>query len=367
MSDSKSTIIIFANYYPPHVGGLERYVEGLSAELAKRPGLRVNVMTHLHDSRLPRWEKTVQGVVIHRLRSVFTFANVFCIPHPVDLVRALLSFNRSEVKAVSVHTRFFPLSLIGAFYGRWLSVPVIYTEHGSDFVRFPGSGLVELVAKIYDYTLGRLTIALSTFSTGASVSAARFSERLYPREASILRNSVNLEFWQEFQSERNTHFVYVGRIASGKGWDTAVLSHRAQSAEFRRSYPLYIIGEGAERERMLKMIEGDPLIHYLGPQGQVEVRRSLLNGILLNPTRLSESLQTVLIEAAAMRCWILSAPTDEARMFLGNGFGAIVDSDWATAIMHSVQERPLPGSERLLSEFSWSAQVDFFLGLLEYR
>jgi glycosyltransferase involved in cell wall biosynthesis len=364
MSKSESTIIIFSNYFPPHVGGLERYVEGLSAELAKRSGLQVHVITHRHDATLPCHEKSNRGVVIHRLRPVFTFANVFCIPHPLDLFRVLRNFSRSELKAVSVHTRFFPLSLMGACYGRWLSVPVIYTEHGSDYVRFPGSKLVEWVAKIYDHTLGWLTIALSTISTGASNSAARFSERLYSRKASVLRNSVKLDFWQECRSERNTHFVYVGRIAAGKGWDTAIRAHQAQSKEFRKSYPLYLIGDGAERDRMLKIIQGDPLIHYLGPQGQVGVRRSLVNGVLLNPTRLSESLQTVLIEAAAMKCWILSAPTEEARAFLENGFGKIVESDWEEAMRLSVQERPTPESEQLLSGYSWTAQVELFLGLL---
>ena len=368
---SNGVILFIVNFYPPHVGGLERYTEGLARALAKASNHEIHIITHRDRPHLPDLELTPEGIRVHRIDSLFCVADVLCIPHPIQLWKVLRSFSTHSISGISIHTRFFPISLLGALFGKWKSAKVIFTEHGSDYVRFPSSKLIELFSKIYDLTLGRWTIALATIRSGSSQSAARFVEHLGGQHVRILENAVDLDFWSEKSSKsrkdsNNTHtvsdhFIYIGRIASGKGWDIAVRAHQSQEPEFRKKYPLILIGDGTEVDRLIDMIQQDPCIQFLGPQGPDIIRTHLDRAITLNPTQLSESLQTILIEAAATQSWILSSPTPEAVQFLQQGFGRIVTSDWAQAMRESIHERPIPESLSKLGYYSWKNRAEIFL------
>jgi len=364
---SKDILLFIVNYFPPHVGGLERYVEGLAQALCKISEHEIHVITHRESSRDQRFEKTKEGIFIHRVDAVFTVADVLCIPHPLQILKLLLKFKAKRIQAISIHTRFFPISLIGALFGKWTSTKVVFTEHGSDYVRFPSSKQIEALSKLYDHTLGRLTIRLSTIRSGASQGAVRFIEKLGGAPVLLIENAVDLDFWSKEVTFYYQHFLYLGRIASGKGWEVAVQSHQAQDPLFREQYPLIIIGDGSEKNQLEAMISGDTQIRFLGSQDQKTIRNYLKNAITLNPTQLSEGLQTVLIEAAASGSWILSSPTQEAVRFLGQGFGKIVTSDWEKALRDSIHERPSSSSRELLGKYSWDLRARNFLSILEEK
>ena len=361
MSHSTGIVLFFVNYYPPHVGGLERYVEGLARALVQVSEYEIHVITHRDHPDLPDVEVTGDGVCIHRIDAVLSVADVFCVPHPIQLWRVLRGFSKSRIRGVSIHTRFFPISLIGAFCGRWWGTKVVFTEHGSDHVRFPSSRMIEWVSRVYDWTLGRLTIALASIQSGSSKSAASFAARLGGKNVRVLENAVNIEFWSQMGGGPHDHFVYVGRIASGKGWDIAVKAHQSQESEFRKRYPLILIGDGAEATALMALIKGDPHIHFLGTQGQEVIRTHLHRAVTLNPTQLSEGLQTILIEAAASQSWILSSPTLEAVRLLNHGFGECVTTDWAKAMRESIHKQPIPGSQLKLAHYSWKNRAETFL------
>lgn len=365
-TQSKGVLLFIVNYFPPHVGGLERYVEGLTQALRRISDQEIHVITHRDSYRAQRFEKTKEGLFIHRIDPVFTVADVLCIPHPLQILKLLLRFKAHRIQAISIHTRFFPISLIGALFGKWTATKVIFTEHGSGHVRFPSSKLIEFLSKLYDHTLGRLTLWLSTIRSGASQSAVQFIEKLGGRApVLLLENAVDLDFWAQEVTFNYQHFLYLGRIASGKGWKVAVQAHQAQDPLFRKQYPLIMIGDGSERDQLQAMISGDPHIRFLGSQDQTIIRIYLKNAITLNPTQLSESLQTILIEAAASGSWILSSPTQEAVRFLDQGFGKIVTSDWEKALRDSIHERPSSASRELLGQYSWDLRARYFLSLLE--
>ena len=364
MSASSRVILFIVNYYPPHVGGLERYVEGLARALAKITDDEIHVITHHDRPNLPSMELTPDGVRVHRIDALFSVAHVFCFPHPAQLWRVLRSFPSDLIRGISIHTRFFPISLMGALFGRWIGTKVILTEHGSNHVRFPSNQLIEWISKLYDLTLGRWTISLATIPTGSSESAVRFAERLGGKRVQLLENAVDLDFWSQQTTEMNDHFIYIGRIASGKGWEIAVQAHQAQEPEFRKKYPLILIGDGAETAQLISMIKDDSNIQFLGSQGPDVVRRHLHRAVTLNPTQLSEGLQTILIEAAAMQSWILSSPTAEAVRLVSRGFGKIVTTDWAKAMRESIHERPTLESRMELINYSWKNRAEIFLQFL---
>jgi glycosyltransferase involved in cell wall biosynthesis len=254
---------------------------------------------------------------------------------------------------------------MGAAFGRLHRVPIIFTEHGSDHVRFPSSRVIEVGALLYDLTFGRVTIGLSTICTGASLSACSFVRRLTGKRAILLENAVNLDFWTEVQTTNYQRFVFVGRIASGKGWDIAISAHRKLDPVTRLRLPLILAGSGSEVESLKRELRGDESITYTGPLDQHGIRDLLKDSIMLNPTELAESLQTILIEAAACGAWILSSPTKEAASFLALGFGQIVHADWAAAMRDATTRLPQKPPKKILENYSWKKRAMQFFELLE--
>jgi glycosyltransferase involved in cell wall biosynthesis len=362
---SKMHVLLFANYYPPHIGGLERYCEGLALGLIELEH-EVTVITHRHAANIMPY--TNGRLKVLYLDPALTVSDAFCVPTISSLRSVLNQINFDLIDCISVHTRFYPLTLIGAIIGRTNKKRVIFTEHGSDYVKMPSSPTIEWIAKVYDLTLGRLALALCQVITGASVSSCEFITKLTGRPAQLLSNSVNVKFWQQQPSTRFDKFLFVGRIAAGKGWDIAIKAHRLLPPSIRSQFPLVIIGTGNQQELLETAAQDDSAIQYLGAGNSVQVRNQLTNSILLNPTSLSESLQTILIEAACSKSWILTAPTREATAFVQKGFGEVVSAfspeAWAAAMQSSTQRLPHTLDQQLES-YSWEHRTREFLSLIK--
>jgi glycosyltransferase involved in cell wall biosynthesis len=97
-----STIVQITPYYPPHLGGLERVVENLSAGLSVRHDVRV-LTTTLGSDRAPRRSRD-HGVAVRRHRSV-EFAHTPLAP---GLIGSLLRTPRASVLHLHSAHALFP-------------------------------------------------------------------------------------------------------------------------------------------------------------------------------------------------------------------------------------------------------------------
>ena len=55
---------------------------------------------------------------------------------------------------VSTHTRFFPMSFVGARAAQKAGIPYIHTEHGSNFVN-NSNPIIAIGSRVVDLSLGR--------------------------------------------------------------------------------------------------------------------------------------------------------------------------------------------------------------------
>src|SRR5207302_638077 len=71
------------------------------------------------------------------------------------------------------HTRFFLSSAFALAYARWMRLPLLHVEHGSDYVQLSGRG-ARIAARVYDLTLGRLLLRRADAVVAISAAAAGF-------------------------------------------------------------------------------------------------------------------------------------------------------------------------------------------------
>src|SRR3989338_10991310 len=158
-------IIIFAAVYHPYKGG---YVEGIH-ELAKRlatKDIRITVVTcNTHDAPV---SENIDGVAILRVPCWNpTWLNEsFPIP---KLLKTYTTIRQhilaKKINAVSIQTRFFPLTWIGFVYGKMHRIPVFLTERGACHPA-ASSFIIRFSGKIIDHTIGWVVAHFSEYTIG---------------------------------------------------------------------------------------------------------------------------------------------------------------------------------------------------------
>jgi len=369
ITSEQEHILFLVNSYPPRVGGIERHIADLANEVV-RQGHRVSVVT------LADWPGTAteNNIEVHRLQRHFPIASVMSFPSFGTARRLIRQFRHSGITAVSTHTRFFPMSWMGLRVARGLGVPVLHTEHGSDFVRGV-SPLVGFASRAVDVTLGRRTLRGATSVLGVSEQVVAFVLRLAGVKANLFYNAITLEGWDSKDVAPSPHrrFVFVGRLVPGKGWDrlcaaTTLLVNNPNIEPFT----VDILGDGPDMPALLEEIESRDLNDIVRAHGYVDaesVRTFLHDAVLVNPTTLAEGFQTTLLEALAGGCQIVTFDVPGAAKLAAEGAPIrIVDGRTPEELAEAMESSLRNPAERypfsLLGEWSWPKRATQYLGLI---
>ncbi|GAA5229557.1 glycosyltransferase family 4 protein [Arthrobacter cryoconiti] len=357
-------VAIVINNYPPKVGGLEQHVSMLASTLAKA-GTQVTVIA-LDNDHLGFEDGLVK---VHRLRATRTVAGVLSAPL-LGTTRQVYELLASQgVTLISTHTRFFPMSFVGIRLGKLLGVPVIHTEHGSDFVRGV-SPLVSMASKIVDKTMGRYILRRASAVLAISDGARTFVRRLSGVESQVFHNAIDVAAFQPLAPRTQTRqrLVFLGRLVPGKGWELALHVAEVLALEYPE-LEIHFIGDGAERQRLedqlrTSRVSAHGTVHgYLGSE---EIRDLLTDSILLNPTTLSEGFQTTMLEAIVGRAAVVSTPVSAACYLAELGANVkVVPADepahWVQATRDLLAvgwQQPAP---EIFKNFDWEGRAEEYL------
>jgi len=362
-------ILFIVNSFPPRVGGLERHIADLADELV-RQGHRATVVTLAEAAGVA----TENGITVHRLRRHFPIASVMSFPAFGTGRRLRRQFADTDVTAISTHTRFFPMSWVGVAAGRRLGVPVLHTEHGSDFVRGV-SPLIGLASRVVDVTFGRRTMRAATSVLGVSEQVIAFVKRLSGVSGTVFYNAINLDGWERPDDAHIAlrRFVFVGRLVPGKGWDTLLSAAALLNADDTVApFTVEILGDGPDMGTMKTQIEQHGLTAVAHAHGYVSgetVRSFLRDSVLVNPTTLAEGFQTTLLEALAGSCQIVTYNVPGATRLAAEGAPLfIVDNrtpDALASAMRAALETPQPPYPfEKLKRWSWPERVQQYLSLV---
>ena len=199
------------NTYPPRLGGVEMHAFNLADQLTQL-GHKVWVLT-LDSERSIRQDGKVQ--VLTGI-GYLPIAEVISYP-ALGSAAAISRFLKAKrIDVVSTHTRFFPMSFVGARAAQKAGIPYIHTEHGSNFVN-NSNPIIAIGSRVVDLSLGRYVITHAAQVLGVSEAAANFAGYLGAKDPQVFYNAINLPETPYTGPQRPNHLVFIGRMVEGKG------------------------------------------------------------------------------------------------------------------------------------------------------
>jgi len=368
MRTHEQHVLFVVNSYPPRQGGLENHVASLASQLVE-DGHQASVVT-LADR--PGSAVRERGVTVTRLRGRFSIASVISFPAPGTARRIARSMRNADVTAVSTHTRFFPMSLVGLSVARRLGVPMIHTEHGSAHVRGV-TWAIGAASRVVDLTMGRAILRSADVVLAVSEQVAEFVRRLAGVDSVLFYNAIDAPPPRPRRTAASDRFVFVGRIVPGKGWDdllaaTSMLIERKTG----RPFTVEILGGGPQLAELTSRVTRLGLSDVVTVRGQVgsdEVHASLRNAVFVNPTRLAEGFQTTLLEALAAGSQVVSYPAPGVERLRADGAPVRVAEsrtvdELATLMIESVMNPLPPFPSPDLAHWTWPERARQYAQIL---
>lgn len=375
------TVAVVAPYYPPKVGGVERYAARVAAALAAAPGLRPVVLT-TRPSGLRTTVTEEDGVQVVRLGTWLRLSNTPLSPlWPWQLRRWL---RRTGAEVVNAHAPVPGLADIAvAVAGRR---PVVLTYHaGSMHKGEPGSGAADrLIARYERHVLPRAFRRARALVAVSPVSLAYGQPH-----AVTITPGVDTDVFTPGgtpPSRRPRTVVYVGRMDRSSAWKGVdVLVRAFAEPELREPLPggparLLLVGGGDAVADHLRLAAGLGCADRVTAAGEltgtalVEAVREA--AVLALPSRTeAESFGMALAEAMACGTPVVgSAVGGIPYVVADGGTGLLVPPGdpgaLAVACRTLLADGPLAdrlgaaGRDRAEQRFAWPRLMERYLELL---
>lgn len=359
--------LIAAPFYPPHPGGIERYSGGVAAELGRR-GWDVHVLHCVTGEDVPS-RSGPSGERLHPLRAR-KVAGRLPFPHASRHNSAVLR----EVRETS-----FDFSLIQShlFVSNLLAVGAgtrehaVWLNHGSGHVP-TGNPVTDRLVAGYEHLLaGRLRARVGA-AAGVSQEAAGWLSHLRVHTSASVGNAVaEVCPPRDGRREGPLRVVYVGRLEPGKGALEAV--RMVDALPSSTGIELTVVGAGtllAQVEREARA--STKSVVTTGAVSHEEVRAHVADAdVFLYPSTYPEGFPTVLLEAGAAGCAVVTYGVAGTRELLENGGGWRVSGPAdAAARLQDLADRPAEATaagevlrRTIQSTYTWTSVVDRLLRL----
>lgn len=373
-------ILIFAAFFYPHMGGVEKYTYELSARLVQR-GHRVDIVT-CNTEGVSCYEE-MDGIHVYRLPTWNVLDASYPIPKPSPTsFRILRKLTNQEYDIVNTETRFFINSLLGLIFAKVKRLPLTHTELGAGHsVR--SNKVVDLISRTYDHTIGSLIVKSARVNIGLSQAVCEFLGHLGARNIQLVHNGIdtvafrqqNANFRRELGiADEVCLITFVGRLIYAKGVQD-LISAFPDVKKVASDAELLIVGDGAYRSELetLTLKTGYAQnIRFLGERPLTEIVKILnATDIFVNPSY-SEGFPTSVLEAAAISKPIVATDVGGTKEIIKNGETGLLIQPYqseqiAQALSLLASDKQMAGElgkrVRCLVEekFDWDKLVDSWL------
>ncbi|WP_182279391.1 glycosyltransferase family 4 protein [Collinsella intestinalis] len=375
-----STICIFSALFPPSMGGVERFTDCLSAELAHEGHSVVVVTNNTHG--LDSKEMLHSGVQVVRLPCVNLVDGRYPVPVRNALFYELMNYlNDIEFDGVLVNARFYLHSLLGVQFARRQGLRAVVLDHGSAYLTL-GSRVLDRMIKFYEDCITSYLRRLSVDFYGISAKSAEWLKHFGIVPKGVIGNAIDAASFRGQASNRSYRdelgiaddallLSFTGRLVPEKGIDVLL-----ETMGLLHEYPveLVVAGDGP----LLSSIEDAHLsnVHAVGRLEQPDIAALLLESDLFClPTR-SEGFCTSLLESAACGTPFLVTDVGGAKEIAPNeDYGFITDSANASefaSIVNSIIDSQVDlqhmgglCASRVESTCSWSAVASILLAAFD--
>ncbi len=308
----KIKILMLNDAWFPHVGGGQVHTWELSKKLADL-SCEITIITR----NLGEWSYSYPTVRVRRVGFIKTFSNFF--GRLEYLILALFYCLTEDYQILHAHA--FSPGLITPIVKFFRNKLIVFTVHGQG-VKIAGLGIgSKFLEDLIFYKIGydlEITVARSTLK-----------QKPMAKKVVVIPNGVDINKFSKFKRFRKKihNLAYVGRISYEKGVDLLIKAYK--NLLRNRRFNLLIVGEGPEKDKIVKMSKGLPIRFYETVTGDKLLSILSKVDLLVIPSR-SEGLPLILFESWAMGLPVLATRVGDLHYYIKdgrNGFLANVDSD----------------------------------------
>ncbi len=213
----KKTILIYAAYTLPHLGGIEKYVHNLSRELVKHNYEIIIVSTNYTFKK--EYSHETDNILYLELPIYHFWTNRYPIIKRNKTYHKIIDIlDTHHIDAIIVNTRFHLTSLEGARYGHKRNIPVFLIEHGSQHLTVDNK-FFDFLGEIYEHSLTRIVKKYVNQYYGVSLEACKWQKHFNIDSNGVWYNSINDFSKQQTlcKNDKTIHILYAGRILKQKG------------------------------------------------------------------------------------------------------------------------------------------------------
>lgn len=370
--NEKKKLLIFPNYFIPHVGGVETHVDEFSKYLSKK-----NYEITIFAPAIPKTKKTIEkrhnNVTIIRYPA-FDIVPNYPFPKLWDIKTLKLTkqIYKNDYDIVMSRTRFFLSSAFALFYSkfRFKKKPFIHVEHGSCFVELE-SKFKTKIAYLYDIIIGKTIFFFSDKNIAISMAVKNFMTKdfkLKSKNIPIIRRGVDFEIYENLDESKEiknrfknkTIICFLGRLYKWKGVKNTIEAYKMMPKETQKKSVLIIVGYG-EDEELLKKCAGkykDNGIYFLGKRSfEDSITILKASDIYAHSAYPGGGLSNSLLQAMYCKCTVVASPHEGAKeVVINNQNGILLKNNSPKMISEGIQK--LINEKRHINLYSKKAHKD---------
>ncbi len=369
-------LCFFSAFFPPHTGGVERYVHDLSLKLLEM-GCEIEIVTSAYDGNPGITE--YRGMKIYRLPVFMALDKRFPIPRPNAEYRKIIDeLKRSAPDIFVLNMRIYPLSVLGAGLTRKLGKPAILIEHVSGHFK-TGRVIGNIAGHAYEHLATKYLKKRVDKFYGVSQAVCKWLEHFGIEADGVIYNGINADDTEPSPTDEITLpqpgkqvITFAGRLIKEKG--ILLLTEAFERLAVRHdNVELFVAGDGPLEEYLKAKYKSNEGIHILGQVSQNAVRQLLRRSAMaVIPSFYPEGLPTLILEAAVNKTAVIAAPMGGTREVITDENHGIITQPAAADLEHAMekllQDESLRNTlaenlhKRVIERFNWDVIGDVFLG-----
>ena len=339
-------ICIFASHSLPYLGGIERYTSNLAKALMEM-GDEVLIVT-CNDMKLKEYELVDQVPVLRLPCFNFMGGRYPVTKWNKEFRKSYQKLKERDFDLVLINARFYPHTLLGAWYARRKGIRCVILDHGTSHMTV-GKKLPDLVFAAVEHmlTFGDKLLCREYF--GVSRACCHWLKHFGIHAKGVLYNAVDAQeirrigenpvkdFRKEYQIAPDTALiVYTGRLIKEKG--IFKLIEAVKKLDPSWNVCLLIAGDGEEMGHV-RACECER-VKALGRLDFQEIASLLCQTeIYCLPTEYPEGFPTSVLEAAAAGCYVITTDRGGSRELIqDDSWGKILTEVSAETIRDAIEK-----------------------------